>query len=133
MSALGELVRGEGTIYLTGGATALLRGWRDATIDVDIKPDPEPAGLFEALREKLGEIETLLPRYPAIDARSFRRAVEEFVGSERGRLLQAQGGDAYSRYNALMRELASFEAARDGRLRRGAEHGWNGVGHEKGT
>ena len=35
------------------------------------------------------------------------------------RLLQQQGGDAYARYNALLRELASFEAALDARLSRG--------------
>ncbi len=51
MMALGNRVRGEGIIYLTGGATALLHNWRSMTIDVDIKPDPEPAGLFEALVE----------------------------------------------------------------------------------
>jgi hypothetical protein len=34
------------------------------------------------------------------------------------RLLRAQGGDAYSRYNTLIRELVSFESALDGRLRR---------------
>jgi hypothetical protein len=34
------------------------------------------------------------------------------------RLLREQGGDAYSRYNALLRELASFESALDGRVRR---------------
>jgi len=34
------------------------------------------------------------------------------------RLLRAEGGDAYSRYNALLRELASFESALDSRLRR---------------
>ena len=49
MAALGERVSGAGTVYLTGGATALLQGWRKATIDVDIKPDPEPPGLFEAI------------------------------------------------------------------------------------
>ena len=49
MVALGQSVRGEGTIYLTGGATALLHNWRAMTIDVDLKPDPEPAGLFEAI------------------------------------------------------------------------------------
>lgn len=49
MSALGDRVSGAGTVYLTGGATAVLHGWRAMTIDVDIKPDPEPAGLFEAL------------------------------------------------------------------------------------
>lgn len=49
MAALGRRVRGPGRIYLAGGATALLHGWRRMTIDVDLKPDPEPAGLFEAL------------------------------------------------------------------------------------
>jgi hypothetical protein len=49
MAALGKRVTGPGRIYLTGGATALLHHWRETTIDVDLKPDPEPAGLFEAL------------------------------------------------------------------------------------
>lgn len=34
------------------------------------------------------------------------------------RLLRQQGGDAYSRYNALVRELVSFEQALDHRQRR---------------
>lgn len=49
MSALGMRVQGTGRIYLAGGATAVLYGWRSMTIDIDLKPDPEPAGLFEAL------------------------------------------------------------------------------------
>src|ERR1017187_477859 len=56
MAALGNRVRGEGTIFLTGGATAVLHDWRQTTIDVDIKPDPEPAGLFEALAELKDEL-----------------------------------------------------------------------------
>jgi hypothetical protein len=34
------------------------------------------------------------------------------------RLLQQRGGDSYSAYNALVRELVSFEHALDHRLRR---------------
>jgi hypothetical protein len=49
MAAMGKQVRGTGRIYLTGGATAVLHGWRTMTIDIDIKPEPEPAGLFEAI------------------------------------------------------------------------------------
>lgn len=49
MAALGQRVRGEGVIYLTGGATAVLHGWWPTTIDVDLKPDPEPVGFFEAI------------------------------------------------------------------------------------
>jgi hypothetical protein len=51
MVAMGKKVRGKGCIYLTGGATAVLHGWRTATIGIDIKPDPEPAGLFEAIAQ----------------------------------------------------------------------------------
>jgi hypothetical protein len=36
------------------------------------------------------------------------------------RLLRAEGGDAYSRYNALLRELVSFESALDSRYRQAA-------------
>ena len=49
LSALGQSAKGPGKIYLTGGATALLYGWRSSTIDIDIKADPEPIGLFEAI------------------------------------------------------------------------------------
>lgn len=49
MTEVGERVTGEGSIYLAGGATAVLHGWRPMTIDVDLKPDPEPRGFFEAL------------------------------------------------------------------------------------
>ena len=38
------------------------------------------------------------------------------------RLLQQQGGDAYSRYNALLRELVSFEQALDHRQRQAVEN-----------
>jgi len=34
------------------------------------------------------------------------------------RLLREEGGDAYSRYNALLRELCSFENALDRRVRK---------------
>lgn len=57
MMALSEHVRGEGRIYLTGGATALLNGWRSMTIDVDLKPDPEPPGLFEAIARLKDELD----------------------------------------------------------------------------
>lgn len=49
MQELAAAARGPGTIYFTGGATALLLGFRDQTIDIDLKLDPEPAGIFEAI------------------------------------------------------------------------------------
>lgn len=41
MRELGRAVSVDGRVYLTGGATAVLFGWRDTTIDVDIKLIPD--------------------------------------------------------------------------------------------
>jgi Nucleotidyltransferase of unknown function (DUF6036) len=36
-------------VYFTGGATAVLMGWRASTIDVDIKVEPDSDSLFRAI------------------------------------------------------------------------------------
>ena len=41
IEALGHAARREGDCYLTGGATAVLLGWRPTTLDVDIRLEPE--------------------------------------------------------------------------------------------
>ncbi|MCM0592258.1 MAG: DUF6036 family nucleotidyltransferase [Gloeotrichia echinulata IR180] len=49
MQILGREAQGSGCIYFTGGASALLIGWRSSTVDVDIRLDPEPPGIFQAI------------------------------------------------------------------------------------
>jgi hypothetical protein len=49
MQILGKEAQGSGCIYFTGGASALLIGWRNSTVDVDIRLDPEPLGIFQAI------------------------------------------------------------------------------------
>lgn len=49
MAELGRAVRSPGRVYFTGGVSAVLLGWREMTMDVDLKADPEPEGFFEAL------------------------------------------------------------------------------------
>jgi hypothetical protein len=49
MQELAAAARSPGRVYFTGGATALLLGFREQTIDIDLKLDPEPAGVFEAI------------------------------------------------------------------------------------
>ncbi len=49
MRRLGGAARSPGRIYLVGGASAVLVGWRETTIDVDLKLDPEPEGVFAAI------------------------------------------------------------------------------------
>lgn len=57
IDALGRRSRGPGRVYLTGGATAVLEGWRDSTVDVDVKLDPEPPGAFEAISALKDELD----------------------------------------------------------------------------
>jgi hypothetical protein len=49
MDALGRAAREDGRVYFTGGATAVLSGWRDSTIDVDLKLVPEQDDLLRAI------------------------------------------------------------------------------------
>jgi hypothetical protein len=49
MKKLAESVKGPGKVYFTGGATALLLGFREQTLDIDLKLEPEPDGAFEAI------------------------------------------------------------------------------------
>lgn len=51
MRLLGRLSHHEVRVYFTGGTTAVLTGWRDSTIDVDLKFEPETDELFRALPE----------------------------------------------------------------------------------
>lgn len=49
MRAFGAQARQEVRVYFTGGTTAVLMGWRDTTIDIDMRFNPEADELFRAL------------------------------------------------------------------------------------
>lgn len=56
MRSLGTSARREARVYFTGGSTAVLQGWRDTTVDIDVRFIPEFDELFRALpklKEKL--------------------------------------------------------------------------------
>jgi hypothetical protein len=50
LAHLGRSLREPTTLYLSGGATAVLYGWRPTTIDVDIRVEPERDELFHAIQ-----------------------------------------------------------------------------------
>jgi hypothetical protein len=85
MQALGREAQGSGCIYFTGGASALLIGWRSATVDIDIRLDPEPPGIFQAIAKlkqalniniELASPQDFLPPLPGWRDRS------QFIGTE---------------------------------------------------
>lgn len=75
MEELGKRATSPGTVYLTGGSTALLLGFREQTVDIDIKLEPEPAGAFQATVDDL-------VRYPAVNAPDFLSKLEKFLSDE---------------------------------------------------
>jgi hypothetical protein len=54
---LGRAARSPARLYLTGGATAVLEGWRGTTVDIDIHLEPDLDELLRRipeLKERLG-------------------------------------------------------------------------------
>jgi hypothetical protein len=99
--ALGREARRDTKLYLTGGATAVLHGWRAATLDIDVRFEPEADELLLAIARLKDELDLnvelasppdFIPelpgwrerspfvlregRGPAIDPSSFRAKVE---------------------------------------------------------
>jgi hypothetical protein len=46
---VGRHARRETKLYLTGGATAVLHGWRDMTVDIDVRFEPDDDEIFRAI------------------------------------------------------------------------------------
>jgi hypothetical protein len=56
MHEFGAAADEETTAYFTGGATAVLVGWRASTIDIDIKLEPESDTLLRAIQRLKDEL-----------------------------------------------------------------------------
>lgn len=104
MNELAAAARSPGNVYFTGGATALLLGFREQTIDVDIKLDPEPAGVFEAiallknrlsLNVELASPDDFIPRTPD--------------WKERSRHISSIGPIQFFHYDFSLQALAKLE------------------------
>jgi len=104
MAALGKAVNGPGRVYLTGGATALLHGWRGTTIDVDIKADPEPAGFFEAIAALKSTLDL------NIELAAPDQFIPELPGwRERSRFIAKHGSIEFHHYDFYSQALAKIE------------------------
>ena len=49
MKAFGRAARNRCRVYFTGGATAVLSGWRESTVDIDLRFEPESDELYRAI------------------------------------------------------------------------------------
>lgn len=53
---LGRSVPPGTRMYLTGGATAVLEGWRESTVDIDVRFEPDTDATLERIRDLKEEL-----------------------------------------------------------------------------
>jgi len=108
MRAFGRHARSECRIYFTGGATAVLMGWRASTIDVDLRFEPELDELYRAIPEikekfkinvELAAPSDFIPPLPGWQDRS------PFIGRE--------GKASFYNYDAYSQALAKIERSHE--------------------
>ena len=104
MRHLGAAARRPGRIYLTGGATAVLEGWRHSTIDVDLKMVPEQDELFQAIPRLKEELSI------NVELASPADFIPELPGWEaRSRAVRTEGPLTFCHYDFYAQALAKIE------------------------
>jgi hypothetical protein len=104
MRALAVGVKAPGRIYLVGGATAVLLGWRTSTIDIDLKIIPESDEILRSLPELKERL------HVNIELASPGDFIPELPGwQERSRFIQQEGKLAFYHYDFYAQALAKIE------------------------
>ena len=108
IAALGREGRAAARVYFTGGATALLLGWRTSTIDVDLRIEPDSDPLLRALPQIKERLEINLELAAPSDF------IPELPGwRERCRFIVQQGRLAFLHYDLYSQALAKIERGHD--------------------
>jgi hypothetical protein len=108
MKGLGAESPRETRVYLTGGATAVLLGWRDSTIDVDIKVDPESDAIFRALPRLKDSLEV------NVELASPDQFIPPLPGwQERSPFIAREGATSFHHYDFYAQALAKIERGHD--------------------
>ncbi len=104
MRSFGKSATQEARVYFTGGTTAVLMGWRETTIDIDMRFNPELDELFRALPALKEELQInielaapsdFIPALPGWEERC------EFIGRE--------GKVTFYHYDPYSQALAKIE------------------------
>jgi hypothetical protein len=101
---LAQEAEAEAAVYLTGGATAVLLGWRDTTIDADILIVPEQDALYRALPRLKEELRL------NVEIASPAHFIPELPGwQERSLLIERVGRVSFYHYDPYSQALAKVE------------------------
>jgi hypothetical protein len=104
MRDLGRESHEESNVYLTGGATAVLLGWRESTVDADILIVPEQDSLLRAL-PRLKEVLQI-----NVEIASPPHFIPELPGwRDRSLLITREGFLSFYHYDPYSQALAKIE------------------------
>lgn len=108
MRVFGRLAKTECRVYFTGGTTAVLAGWRDTTVDIDLRFEPELDELFRALPEIKEKLQVNLELAAPSDF------IPELPGwRDRCRLISTEGKVSFYNYDPYSQALAKIERGHD--------------------
>ena len=104
MRELGGEAEKDVRLYFTGGATAVLFGWRPSTVDVDVKMEPESDPLFRALPRLKDTLEI------NIELASPDQFIPEVPGwRERSAFIAREGRLSFYHYDFYSQALAKIQ------------------------
>ena len=104
MRLLGAAARKEASAYFTGGASAVLMGWRAATIDVDVAFVPDSDDLLRALPDLKEQLEL------NVELASPSDFLPELPGwKERSVFVAREGKVSFFHYDFYAQALAKIE------------------------
>ena len=104
MRALGGAADRETRVYFTGGATAVLLGWRPSTIDADLLMVPESDALFRALPALKDELKI------NVEVASPAHFIPELPGWQvRSPFIAREGRVSFHHYDLYAQALAKVE------------------------
>lgn len=108
MRLFGRAAKAECRVYFTGGVTAILMGWRESTVDIDLKFVPERDELFRALPEIK---ETLMLNVELASPPDF---IPEVPGwKERSLFVAREGKVDFYNYDPYSQALSKIERGHD--------------------
>jgi hypothetical protein len=104
MRALGRACEDSTRVYVTGGATAVLFGWRQSTIDVDLKIVPERDAIFRAIPQLKDSLQINVELAAPSDFIPVRAGWED-----RSPFIAAEGRIVFHHFELLAQALAKVE------------------------
>jgi hypothetical protein len=104
MCELGRAARRPARVYLTGGATAVLSGWRASTIDIDLKLVPDDDALLRAIPELKESLEVNVELASPVDFIPVADGWED-----RSRFITQEGPLAFYDFDLAAQALSKIE------------------------